>query len=875
MTGSVWQKIDLHIHTPASYDWDKSCKVTIEDIINKAEAEGLSLIAITDHHTVKSVDEAVKKAANKNITVLPGVELRTDKGNKGIHIIAVFDPSVSAKKIYDKLLCPLKLSEDDIKTKGDTQIYCDFEEACNLIHQLGGLVILHAGRKSNSIEELDSDLRAALKKDLSSLVDIFEVNSEKQAEEYKRIVFPNIKQEFPCIITSDAYPRTRYKKGHSIESIGKKFTWIKSENTFQGLKEIIYEPFLRVCLKENPPAYLHPQLLSLELDIPQNYLNTNIRVKDRFCLAKTKCFNFNPNLNSVIGGRATGKSTLLELISFIFGKHVVRKEHQKLTIIENLQVRYPDIKLKLNFKFGEKKYQVIKKLNQQEEIDLAGFDIIYLPQDEIEKKAESDEEITNLIKSLIEENRIRDKRASINQIRLRLEKFRNIYAQKFSKQKELKLAQEELKKIQLVLNFAQSEKYKSLVSNLSDKIKVREKINAVISNIEWQIGLLENICGELNESVDLDFSVANEFLQGERIVYSPQDTREKIRSIIKELRSIIEKIKRSTKYVNLINDLNELHRKYLQACKQLGIDTLNQKKIREALEAKSKIELRIRQLQQELRTIENAKQEHDKLIKRYKNLYKEYQELQKTLIESAREKFGKDLEITISENKEKLEDSIVDRFVYYQKKFGRLGLKEPDIRSIIHGLSIEKIIDYLTRREIPHAGTTQGHAHKLTAQFFFRDDEFIYREILIMNLKELLPENNFVIKFKGKKLHEMSFGERCGVVLRLILSNSNLPLIIDQPEDHLDNKYIVNELLDLIRTKKQERQIIFSTHNPNIVVNGDSELVIALELDSKTGYTVVREGALENKSIRSSITNILEGGEEAFLKRERKYNIKK
>lgn len=85
--GSIWRKWDLHIHTPASYDWDGSCKDGAAEIIKKAITENISVIAITDHHTTKGIDEIIKAAKGKDITILPGVELRTDKGNKGIHII--------------------------------------------------------------------------------------------------------------------------------------------------------------------------------------------------------------------------------------------------------------------------------------------------------------------------------------------------------------------------------------------------------------------------------------------------------------------------------------------------------------------------------------------------------------------------------------------------------------------------------------------------------------------------------------------------------------------------------------------------------------------------------------------------------------------
>jgi len=308
--GSEWRKWDLHIHTPASYDWDKKCKETVKDIIDKAIAEKLSVIAITDHHTVKGIDDVVKAVNGKDLTVLPGVEMRTDKGNKGIHIIGVFNSSVTSKTIYDKLLCPLNLSENDVKKKGNGQICCNFEEACQKIHELGGLVLLHAGNKSSSIEQLDSDVRAVLKKDLAFLVDIFEVSNEKQVDDYHKIVFPKIKREFPCVITSDACDRSKlkYKDGHSTEVIGKSFTWIKADPTFEGLKQIIYEPRDRVRIQKNNPEPLKSFYSINSLKISNGNINRNLSIEN-------VGIPLNRNLVSVIGGKGSGKTALLDLIA--------------------------------------------------------------------------------------------------------------------------------------------------------------------------------------------------------------------------------------------------------------------------------------------------------------------------------------------------------------------------------------------------------------------------------------------------------------------------------------------------------------------------------------------------------------------------------
>lgn len=142
----------------------------------------------------------------------------------------------------------------------------------------------------------------------------------------------------------------------------------------------------------------------------------------------------------------------------------------------------------------------------------------------------------------------------------------------------------------------------------------------------------------------------------------------------------------------------------------------------------------------------------------------------------------------------------------------------------------------------------------------------------------------------------MSPGKQAFVILKLLLdfSDKTCPILIDQPEDSLDNRAIYSDLVKYIRGKKKKRQIILVTHNPNVVVSADAENVIVAnqqgndsynENDNKFQYV---NGALENsfpknlksrtvlssQGIREHVCEILEGGKEAFEKRERKYGFK-
>ena len=128
------------------------------------------------------------------------------------------------------------------------------------------------------------------------------------------------------------------------------------------------------------------------------------------------------------------------------------------------------------------------------------------------------------------------------------------------------------------------------------------------------------------------------------------------------------------------------------------------------------------------------------------------------------------------------------------------------------------------------------------------------------------------IQFNGKPLSELSMGERAIVLLKIVLALDDRPLLIDQPEEHLDNRYIFNELTPAFRQAKTNRQIIIATHNANLVVNTDAEQVIVAE--HTDGAITYISGTIENPDIRERVKSILEGGDEAFRKREEKYGYR-
>lgn len=126
---------------------------------------------------------------------------------------------------------------------------------------------------------------------------------------------------------------------------------------------------------------------------------------------------------------------------------------------------------------------------------------------------------------------------------------------------------------------------------------------------------------------------------------------------------------------------------------------------------------------------------------------------------------------------------------------------------------------------------------------------------------------------QAKKLDELSGGRKVAVLLSLVLeSDDTTPLVVDQPEDELDNRFLNETIIPALHRLKGKRQVIFATHNANIVVNGDADQVIVLEADAHHGRVAV-EGAIEEGPVRDAILRTLDGGEEAFRLRRAKYGF--
>ena len=305
--GSEWRKWDLHFHTLSSYDYkDKS--TTNQDIIDKLDKENISVVAITDHHIIDTNRiKELQELAKDKITILPGIEFLSDaRGSEPIHFIGIFDENSNIEHIWGQIKNKTDISKVEGENKKEHEVYCNLKDTISLIHELGGIATIHAGKKSNSFECITNSLSHAMaqKTDIANMIDIFELGKETDINDYINIVFKHIPY-VPMIICSDNHDIKNYKL--------KQNCWIKANPTFKGLLQAINEPKERFFIGEVPPKN---QIVTLN---KHKYIKQILIKKTLDSTLSDIWFNnelfLNPNLVTIIGNKGNGKSALADILA--------------------------------------------------------------------------------------------------------------------------------------------------------------------------------------------------------------------------------------------------------------------------------------------------------------------------------------------------------------------------------------------------------------------------------------------------------------------------------------------------------------------------------------------------------------------------------
>jgi energy-coupling factor transporter ATP-binding protein EcfA2 len=894
--GSEWRKWDLHFHTPASDDY-KNQSITAVDIVKGLNEKGISVVVITDHNIISQEwIQKIRDEAKSEITVLPGIELRTSGGGAtNIHLIGIFDENsnigtedISGQIKLQSLMVSLEISDKISKGVKAEEIYVDMTKAIKEIHKLNGIVSIHAGHKHSGIETISHALphKEAQKRDVAEKVDIFEVSAIRDAEDYKKIVFPEIKRIKPIIIGSDNHDALKYYEEDDI------FTWIKADPTFEGLKQIIYEPEGRVKIQASNP------------NIKKSYnIIEKVKFVDNSSSAKFTNYEigFNPDLNAIIGGKSSGKSLLLHSIAKTVGYKSDNKNYESILNKVELEVYYADEPDKkrtpedlriIEFlpqlhieRIVREKSQKVNRSDSQNYFDNFVEELIRQEDDikEIYEKYtkiidETQDRINNSIRTWIMLDRelstkegelkpLGDKKAISNEIDKIQNNIENLKKRAGLSDDEMQLYNHLIgSNNECNLKTNQWEERKSEIKNMRNYIAgfVFDGISAFF-DFETTDNYTQNLFKYLQSNIkNLIEKEIDDFLnvlttKERKIEYILFSLNKKIERNNQELSPILAK--------NKIKDEIDL----------LEENTKKEKAKKEAIIQKEKEIVELKKKRDEITFIDD-----------YKKIMDSYIGLATSINSNIGEKWiagNKNLVLTATSvfDTFKFHDSlssVINMQSYLENQFSNCGFKASDyIFNDDHVYNIAHILSIATSDE------KRFNNFKISGN----TEELLYA---------ILKDYNYIdfdIKKSGDSLQNMSEGKKGIVILQLYLSlsKSDCPILIDQPEDNLDNRTVYIELNNYIKQCKQRRQIIMVSHNANLVVNTDAENVIVANQagedgkDNKEYKFEYVNGALEStfdkpeekgvlyqKGIREHVCEILEGGTDAFKKREEKYNLR-
>lgn len=700
---------------------------------------------------------------------------------------------------------------------------------------------------------------------------------------------------------------------HKESTLFSKFTWVKGDLTFEGLRQICFEPEQRVKIQANKPDFKEDKVV---IDRVKFHSSNNVFTPE--------IIQLNQNLNVIIGGKSSGKSILLYSIA----KTLL--PDNGILLNENGEEKYDLTSLDPDFNFEiTSRAEISQKMFREDSENSIIPDIKYIPQNYLVKLAEPEvnkkgRPLNKLVRDLINEDD--DSKSKYDNF------IRNV--KQYDKEKE-ELIDKYFELIDATESFENELKTKSnkevLETNIASNTKKVEELNKAAGLTTEQLEEYKKI-------------QERQLTSGQKFTDFKSDF-ESTKNILKELDKVAEDLISSKK--TLLNSLKLSSIKSYYEDKLSKIDTL--KDTITALRQELKIEtddegtkyfVEENPFKVEQNIIELEASAIDLAIKPFQ----QNEEIQKQIgvlnqsiandkkLLSEIDSLGKQ----IIDNKALVQSTREDIFKIYEEFYNEYvniiaELRDRTLDLEKDGLKIEGIPQfnfpklYKNMYEISD-GRTASYNHypqildnkkKATTECDFSSVKegvlSVFSDIM-NNSYALLPKINkkhaiktllddyyfdyWKITYKNDKLGEMSTGKASFVILMLIigLSKSKSPILIDQPEDNLDNRSITRDLVYYLKNKKLERQIIVVTHNANIVVNSDAENVIVANQKGQNNSESSCEfqfdyinGAIENTSpidesetdllksmgIREHVAEVVEGGKEAFILREKKYGFEK
>lgn len=867
--GSKYLKADFHLHTKV----DKEFKTEIsndeefaEKYINELKKKDIKIGAITNHNKFdKNEFEVIKAAAmDKGIFLLPGVELSVNDGKGGLHTLVIFAPEDSEKDVNDtskieKFLSLAFKGKSYFDSKGCPS-RCDLN-LDNTITELNDLkchyflILAHANNNSGFFKELDGGrikdfLRSGyFRKHILACQDVSGSSKSTFLNNWvKEVAKESGRNEINYIpaFISASDPK-------KIEDIGTKYSFLKiGDYGFETIKFALMNHELRV--KSEIPQIDYPCIKKVLVETGKSMSNVDVHL--------------NCDMTNLIGIRGSGKSAFIEAIRYALELDAKEDAEYKEGLLGYaigsggkiiLEVVAKDQAYRIERIMGER-----GKVYRNDEYvpnlyPPSMFPVVYYGQKDIQKQSMEREQQIELIDQFIKEE---------------LHEINEQILEKETKLKDI---------------------FKTLY-NLKEKIKKKGDYEAKKASLEDKIAIFEKM--KIADKLQKDANFKKDELILERVTKFAKDSKEnlsdfkeKIENGFSAIISISSKENPSL-FQELENRILKLKETWLGQIEEMeksgNISFEEFEKLKSKFfESREKVQEEIAKIKREIDVTEVSPDDYGKFIKELENVkviiseiekYNRtisqleeqkkslYSELQKLWHKQWSERIRKKEEINTAQTVVQIDIEYKGNKKSYAEFminfFKGTGLRSNKLEKIAETFSdnIELSNSLENKDSFKNICFTDSEWFKFKERF--QEQEAV---LCLFRVPDLIE-----IKYKGRPIQKLSLGQRASSLLLLLLTQENTPVIMDQPEDDLDNQTIYEGLIKKIIELKSKRQIVFATHNPNIPVLGDCEQVVIFKSDNEKIKT--EHGSIDKGYIQRKIVDIMEGGKEAFTKRKEIYN---
>jgi len=863
--GATWLRADFHLHTKADIEFDKKgfeendfCRLYVE----KLKEQNINIGVITNHNKFDKNEFVAlrKKALKEGIGLFAGVELSVNDGANGIHCLLVFDFEKWCINGEDYINQFLTAAFEGIANRENENTRCryNFETVLQKLsdHENNGrdsfIILAHVEQNSGFFNELDGGrIQQLISNDLFRH---FVLGFQKVRTYDKVATWKNwFDNKLPAFVEgSDSKALQEVGRPHQQNDEEKK-TYIKiGDFNFEALEFALTDFNYRISLNTKP-------------EIKNSYIKS---IAFEGGLLEGTKIDFSPELNNLIGIRGSGKSSLLEVLRYVLGislpVNAADPEYKNSLVERSMGSGGKAIVTVVNKQNEE--YRIEKLYGQKEDIyktnilqpgisiDATGFQSpIYFGQKDLSNKGKDFE--GDLIQRLIGtrlkavQTKIEQKKREVENIISELKKLQNLKSLK----KETDI---QLQNWKHQLNFFKEK-------GVEDKLKQQTLFDSDISKLVQNESTVRSYLSELASVISNHDYFFQQEITGSEI---NKELFEEAKTIIQELKIEFEKLKTIQKnsilsqqklkeVIAKINIKKEgLKEEFAKIKREINTDTINPDNF---LNLNRQIETALLKLMEIEKSEKRRSDLQTNLLERLTELdnlwLEEYNVLNKEVkrINDAENKIS--IEVEFKGRRDKLTDKM-------KQVFRGTGIRETAYQEI----------------EANYKDFIQIYRDSSKLNDILSENHIVdFKRKFSENLEDLLTfkvENNIVIQYNGKSLDKHSLGQRASaLILFLLAQRENDVLIIDQPEDDLDNQTIYDEVIKELKKIKGNMQFIFATHNANIPVLGDSEKVVSCSYDEKK--ITVHSGTIDNHQTQRYIVDIMEGGDEAFNRRKNIYSI--